>query len=190
MSRPRAATVAEGARGARPPKRRVSPTSRGGPRGTTVAIAVLILVAALAAGVAAFVLLGGGAQPASQGASATVTGWDAAVPSAGGVEQGISIPGYESMTMRAGETAQRVDMGNPPSNECSFVITLRLEDGTELYRSPSLAPGEGLAEIELAVGLEAGEYPAEIAYECFSLDDGSPLNGAVSSFTLHMTTEG
>lgn len=96
----------------------------------------------------------------------------------------IQIPGYESMTFAAGETVQTVDIGNPASNSCYFVITIRLEDGTQLFQSGYLEPGQGYTSIELTQSLEAGEYIAVIQYECYSLEDKSALNGASSEFRL------
>lgn len=96
----------------------------------------------------------------------------------------IQIPGYESMTFAAGETVQTVDIGNPSSNSCFFVITIKLEDRTQLFQSGYLEPGQGYTSIELTQSLEAGEYIAVIQYECYSLEDKSPLNGASSEFRL------
>ena len=62
-----------------------------------------------------------------------------------------------------------------------------LPDGTLLWRSEFIEPGKGVREITLNEPLAAGEYPdTTVRYECFSLDDQSPLNGAVSKTTLHV----
>lgn len=97
----------------------------------------------------------------------------------------IAIPGYASMVMKAGQTTQEVDMGNPAENNCYFRITLLLEDGTSLYQSDLIEPGKGLREIELTQPLEAGTYRAVIRYDCYSYDEAQEaLNGAESGFTL------
>ena len=40
-------------------------------------------------------------------------------------------------------------IGNPADNDCIFVIVLKLEDGTKLFESQELKPGEGLENITL-----------------------------------------
>lgn len=99
----------------------------------------------------------------------------------------IAIPGFTAMTLTAGETRQQVSLHNPEDNEAYFRISLILPDGTLLWRSEFIEPGKGVREITLNEPLAAGEYPdTTVRYECFSLDDQSPLNGAVSKTTLHV----
>ncbi|MCD7980790.1 MAG: hypothetical protein LUF32_00480 [Clostridiales bacterium] len=119
------------------------------------------------------------------GGAGEVVAWDVDpdMDTAGATGE-IQIPGYESMTIAAGETTQTVDIGNPSANNCYFVITIQLEDGTVLFQSDYLEPGQGFETIELTQALEAGEYTAVIQYECYSLEDKSALNGASSEFTL------
>lgn len=66
------------------------------------------------------------------------------------------IPGYTSMVMKANTKEQTVSIGNPADNDCIFVIVLKLEDGTKLFESQELKPGEGLENITLDQELEAG----------------------------------
>lgn len=77
-------------------------------------------------------------------------------------------------------------IGNPADNDCIFVIVLKLEDGTKLFESQELKPGEGLENITLDQELEAGEYQAVIEYKCYSLEDKSPLNGGSAEFKLYV----
>ena len=81
---------------------------------------------------------------------------------------------------------QTVSIGNPADNDCIFVIVLKLEDGTILFESQELKPGEGLENITLDQELEAGEYQAVIEYKCYSLEDKSPLNGGSAEFKLYV----
>lgn len=100
-------------------------------------------------------------------------------------EGDISIPGYSTMIMKAGQRQQKVDIGNPPENDCYFRVTLLLEDGTRLFRSEMIEPGKGFHSIELEKAMEAGTYPAVIRYDCYTFDEEQkPLNGAESGFTL------
>lgn len=98
---------------------------------------------------------------------------------------GIQIPGYDTAVMNEGDTSLALSIGNPKSNNCGFYATLKLEDGTELYKSELLEPGYGLTEVPLSQTLKAGEYTAIVYYQCVTLDEEhSPLNSAESEFTL------
>lgn len=99
--------------------------------------------------------------------------------------KGTQIPGYSTAEMKAGDTSLHISIGNPKSNECGFYATLKLEDGTVLYKSELLEPGYGLTEVPLSKTLEKGEYSAIVYYECVTLDEEhTPLNSAESEFTL------
>ena len=123
----------------------------------------------------------------------------------------ISIPGYESLDLKAGKKKQSVNFYNPEENTCYFRISLVLkdDDGTEtenvpkddeakktesstgaeakeevLWTSELIEPGEELKSIKLTKELKSGEYPAYLRYECFSLKDETPLNGSNVELTL------
>ncbi|MBR5291398.1 MAG: tRNA (uracil-5-)-methyltransferase [Clostridia bacterium] len=103
-------------------------------------------------------------------------------------ESSISIPGFEGLSLKAGEKKQSVALKNPEQNPCYFVITLVLDDGTVLWESDYIAPGEISKPITLNQPLEAGTYPNSILrYSCFTLDKNrSPLNGAETKLTLRV----
>ena len=98
----------------------------------------------------------------------------------------IAIPGYETLSFAAGKTAQAVNLKNPPENACTFVLTLTLEDGETLWTGKALSPGEAFTSITLNRALSAGEYPATLHYDCFSLQDHTPLNGAEILLTIEV----
>lgn len=111
--------------------------------------------------------------------------WEGAKPrETGSVSVGIAIPGYKSITIDAGVTDVKVNLQNPAGNPCYFVISLLLDDGTQLYKSKMVEPGKGLYEITLSRALEEGEYGAKVKYETFSLDELNSLNGAEVKITL------
>ena len=103
-----------------------------------------------------------------------------------GSGENISIPGYETLSFAAGKTAQAVNLKNPPENACTFVLTLTLEDGETLWTGKALSPGEAFTSITLNRALSAGEYPATLHYDCFSLQDHTPLNGAEIQLTIEV----
>lgn len=103
-----------------------------------------------------------------------------------GSGENIAIPGYEKLSFAAGKTAQTVNLKNPPENACTFVLSLTLEDGETLWTGKALSPGEAFTRITLSRALDAGEYPATLHYDCFSLSDNTPLNGAEIQLTLEV----
>lgn len=112
--------------------------------------------------------------------------WDSGVeqPSEG-QKQGTRIPGYSSAEMNAGDTTLKISIGNPKQNTVGMLATLKLSDGTVLYESPLLKPGQGLKEIPLNKTLTKGTYDAMVVYQCVLLDEkNTPLNSAESGFKL------
>ena len=103
-----------------------------------------------------------------------------------GSGENIAIPGYEKLDFAAGKTAQTVNLKNPPENACTFVLTLTLEGGETLWTGKALSPGEAFTRITLTRALDAGEYPATLHYDCFSLQDNTPLNGAEIQLTIEV----
>ena len=103
-----------------------------------------------------------------------------------GSGENIAIPGYEKLSFAAGKTAQAVNLKNPPENAAAFVMTLALDDGTTLWTGEALQPGEAFTRITLSRALRAGEYPATLRYDCYSITDDTPLNGAEIKLTLQV----
>ncbi|MBL1225875.1 tRNA (uracil-5-)-methyltransferase [Enterococcus sp. BWR-S5] len=97
----------------------------------------------------------------------------------------IAIPGFEKVTLNADEKMQEVNFHNPEINDCYFKLTLLHPDGSVLWTSDLIEPEKGMYSIELEKTLTAGEYAdAVLKYECFSLDDQSPLNGSEINLKL------
>lgn len=98
----------------------------------------------------------------------------------------IAIPGYEILTLKADSTKQTICLPNPPQNCCYFQIILSLADGTILWQSDFISPGETSAAITLSKPLSKGTYTgAKLTYQCFQMnEDFTPLNGAETKLTL------
>lgn len=130
------------------------------------------------------------AKNANGVAGKIVDNWDTGIPEQTDEPEestsgGIQIPGYSKAEMEEGDTQLHLSIGNPKENNCGFYVTVRLEDGTVLYKSELLKPGYGLTEIPLEQTVNKGTYDAEVFYECVTLDeDASPLNSAISKFQL------
>lgn len=129
-------------------------------------------------------------KPTSKGSSGVVgkisDGWDTGIEKETAPPSGkIQIPGYSYAEMKTGDDSLRISIGNPPENKCGFYATLKLVDGTILYKSELLEPGYGMTEVPLNQTLDAGEYRAIVLFECVSLDEKhTPLNSAESEFKL------
>ena len=95
-----------------------------------------------------------------------------------GSGESIAIPGYEKLIFEAGKKTQIVDLRNPEKNACAFILSLTLDDGKTLWTSEAITPGEGFTSITLNKALDTGEYAAKLHYDCYSLNDNTPLNGA------------
>ena len=103
-----------------------------------------------------------------------------------GSGESIAIPGYEKLDFAAGKTAQAVSLKNPPENACTFVLSLMLDDGTTIWTGKALSPGEAFTHITLTRALDAGSYPATLHYDCYTIEDNRPLNGAEIQLTLEV----
>ena len=87
--------------------------------------------------------------------------------------------------MSAGDTSLTLSIGNPKENKVGMFAELQLEDGSVLYESPLLSPGQGLTEVPLNKTLDKGVYNAKVVYRCVLLDEkNTPLNAAESGFQL------
>ena len=103
-----------------------------------------------------------------------------------GSDVNIAIPGYEKLDFAAGKTTQTVNLKNPAENACTFVLTLTLDDGTTLWTGKPLSPGEAFTRITLTRALDAGDYPATLHYDCYTIEDNQPLNGAEIQLILEV----
>ena len=106
--------------------------------------------------------------------------------SAPGSGENIAIPGYEKLDFAADKTAQAVNLKNPAENACTFVLSLSLEGGETLWTGEALSPGEAFTRITLTRALDAGDYPATLHYDCYTIEDNQPLNGAEIQLTIEV----
>lgn len=119
-------------------------------------------------------------------------GWDTGIDagSAGGVDNGILVPGYETVVMTAGTDLMPISIGNPKENLCFMKVTLLLGEDTVLYQSDLLPPGQGMDEVQISQILAAGTYDAAARFEFFqNNEEHTPLNTADSGFVLIVKEE-
>lgn len=101
----------------------------------------------------------------------------------------IDITAFETLEFKADTLEQSVRFDNPLQNNCWLVITLSLEDGTVLWKSEELQPGQVVRSITLNQTLSAGEYESAIlSYQHWTYDaEKEPLNGAETIVKLNVT---
>ena len=161
---------------------------------TVLLIAAVVLL--LAAAVLLTLLLSGAFEPKQEkndhkGVVGVISDdWDDGIEEESkpqGAKSGTRIPGYSAAEMNAGDESLVLSIGNPKENKVGFFATLKLSDGTVLYESGLLKPGQGLTEIPLNQTLEKGVYDASVYYQCVLLDEeNTPLNAAESAFKLYV----
>lgn len=159
---------------------------------TAIIIIIIVLVIAIAAAVAAVIIFNNRKPEEQPQDTKGVVGiiredWDPNLPEESDTtsKKGTQVPGYSTAEMKEGDTTLKLSVGNPKENHCGFFATVKLEDGTVLYESPLLTPGQGIDEIPLNKTLKKGTYSACVYYQCVLLDEeNTPLNAAESLFTL------
>lgn len=101
----------------------------------------------------------------------------------------IAIPGYEGISLKADCKEQEIGFPNPAQNTCYFQISLILADGTTLWQSELVKPGEISEPITLNEPLAAGVYPNSLLkFDCYTMDGNMrSLNGAATKMTIHVS---
>lgn len=124
----------------------------------------------------------------SSGVSGVISeDWESGIDHGSVEPAGVQIPGYKEAKMHAGDESLHLNIGNPKQNSVGFEVTVELEDGTVLYESPILEPGQGVSELPLLTSPEKGTYQAYVVYQFVSLDEAhTPMNTAKSAFTLNV----
>jgi hypothetical protein len=103
-----------------------------------------------------------------------------------GVEPGIKIPGYKTITIASGTKDVSVELVNPEENQVYFQISFYLPETEEtIYTSDLIKPGQHLYEITLDKEMDPGEYPLTVKYAtCTADEEMTPKNSADVNCTL------
>lgn len=95
------------------------------------------------------------------------------------VAESAIIPGFTVIEVAANTTEVASPFYNSAENEVTLQLTLTLEDGTVLYTSEELQPGDALDSMTLSRGLTPGDYNAILHYDVYGMDENhTELNGA------------
>lgn len=89
-------------------------------------------------------------------------------------------------TAPVSEDGQSADwcIRNAESNSYDMQVVVTLEDGTKIYQSEILAPGEECLTGELAQTLEAGSYPATGVAHALNRETGETIGEVTVDLTL------
>lgn len=87
------------------------------------------------------------------------------------MQTSASIPATTGIVFESGKLEQTINLSNPGENPCAFVISLYLGDGTRLFQTEPIYPGDTVDTVTLNRELSCGHYSnAVIVYDCYSAD--------------------
>ena len=99
----------------------------------------------------------------------------------------ITICGFTEWNVKAGETEKLpISLKNPDGNPCYFTFIITLEDGTVLYRSDHVSPGNEIKTITINEPLEKGTYTAFVSILTNELETGAKMNSADTKITINV----
>ncbi len=89
----------------------------------------------------------------------------------------ITIHGFTDWTIPAGQTdSLPIALENSEGNPCYFSFSIVLQDGTKLYESDHVPPGESLRNITINKALEKGDHQASVYITTAEIGTGAPMN--------------
>lgn len=114
--------------------------------------------------------------------------WDGSLTDLSGGQQGIKIPGYGDLTVKAGTDTWDIALVNPEGNQCYFQYSITIDDGeTPIYQSDLIEPGKAIEKFQVTEELEQGDYEIHLNISTYSMDEElAPMNGADVKSVLHV----
>lgn len=89
---------------------------------------------------------------------------------------GISIPTSQEYNIIHGTTEQEIPLSNPSTNTCDFIISIYLSDGSKLYTSDRVCPGDSVTSVQFSQPLKSGVYRnVVVVYDCYKHGTQEPL---------------
>lgn len=99
----------------------------------------------------------------------------------------ITICGFTEWNMKAGESENLpISLKNLEGNPCYFTFIITLEDGTVLYQSDHVPPGNEIKRITINEPLEKGTYTAYVSILTNELETGAKMNSADTKITINV----
>lgn len=99
----------------------------------------------------------------------------------------ITICGFTEWNVKADETENLpISLKNPEGNPCYFTFIITLEDGTVLYKSDHVPPGNEIKRITINKPLEKGTYTAYVSILTNEIKTGTKMNSADTKITINV----
>ena len=87
-------------------------------------------------------------------------------------DTGIKIPATTGITLKAGQLDQKINLSNPEENDCVIVVSIYLADGTLIYKSQIMRPGDSITDAHIQCIFRNGVFKnALLVYRCYTNDD-------------------
>lgn len=103
------------------------------------------------------------------------------------VHKDITICGFTDWTVQSGKAENLpISLKNPEGNPCYFTFQIELEDGTQLYQSSHVPPGNEIRQISLSQPLQKGTYTAYVSILTNEINTGTPMNSAKIKITINV----
>lgn len=103
------------------------------------------------------------------------------------VHKEITVCGFTDWTVQSGKTENLpISLKNPEGNPCYFTFQIELEDGTQLYQSSHVLPGNEIRQISLSQPLQKGTYTAYVSILTNEINTGTPMNSAKTKITINV----
>lgn len=143
--------------------------------------AVLLIAAAVVMGITYFTNPAGKKTGGGLQVEKDTVNWNGSLESDNKVEgKSVKVPYYSDIYMDPDTRQVRVTLVNPKENNCYFTYTWTIEGQEEaIYTSDLIEPGKAIEGIELAEGLESGEYKLDMQISTYSMKDQKEMNKAV-----------
>ena len=95
------------------------------------------------------------------------------------IPNGIAIPGYPWVAVKARSKQVNVALYNPEGNNCYFIFDVILKStGETLYSSRMVPPNQSINGFTMTRGLPKGNHAVIIRISTFQLDTLAPQNSA------------
>ena len=100
-------------------------------------------------------------------------------------EPWLMIPGYDKVTVSAGDTNLKMPLINPDGNPCFLTFEIILSDtGETLYTSDMVAPRARVEGFTAAKAFEEGEYEAVMVIRSYEPGDRAAVNVIHAEFMI------
>lgn len=102
----------------------------------------------------------------------------------------IQINGFTDWSLPSGKTENLpIILENPEGNPCYFTFSIVLSDGTVLYESKQVPPGNLISSVTINQPLSEGQYDAIVVITTNDIETGASMNSAKAKIKIHAFNE-